>query len=83
MLCIKNLSLLCENIFVKFVFRHGGAEWDKAWSGLSSDLQPFVLAHSAYFNKFRQKMPYFDSSGQKIVLFNYFATKQCLGMLNM
>ena len=38
---------------------------------------------SAYFNNFRQKIPYFDVSRQKRVLFNCFATKQCLGMLKM
>ena len=59
------------------------AEWDKVWSRLSSHLQPFFLAHSAYFNNFRQKIPYFDASRQKRVLFNCFATKQCLGMLKM
>ena len=41
------------------------------------------LAHSAYFNNFWQKIPYFDASRQKRVLFNCFATKQCLGMLKM
>merc|ERR1712038_535420 len=41
------------------------------------------LAHSAYFNNFRQKISYFDASRQKRVLFNCFATKQCLGMLKM
>ena len=59
------------------------SEWDKVWSRLSSHLQPFFLAHSAYFNNFRQKIPYFDASRQKRVLFNCFATKQCLGMLKM
>ena len=43
----------------------------------------FFLAHSAYFNNFRQKIPYFDASRQKRVLFYCFATKQCLGMLKM
>ena len=40
----------------------------------------FFLAHSTYFNNFRQKNAYFDISRQKRVLFNCFATKQCLGM---
>ena len=51
------------------------------WSRLSAHLQPFFLALSAYFNNFRQKIPYFDVSRQKRVLLNCFATKQCLGML--
>ena len=46
-------------------------------------LAAIFLAHSAYFNNFRQKIPYFDASRQKRVLFNCFATKQCLGMLKM
>ena len=58
-------------------------EWDKVWSRLSSHLQPFFLAHSAYFNNFRQNIPYFDVSRQKRVLFNCFARKQCLGMPKM
>ena len=33
-------------------------EWDKVWSRLSSHLQPFFSAHNAYFNNFRQKIPY-------------------------
>ena len=41
------------------------------------------LAHSTYFDNFRQKNAYFDISRQKRVLFNCFATKQCLGMLKM
>ena len=41
------------------------------------------LAHGADFNNFRQKIPVFDASRQKRVLFNCFATKQCLGMLKM
>ena len=53
------------------------AEWEKVWSRLSAHLQPFFLAHSAYFNNFRQKIPYFDASQQKRVLFNCYATKQC------
>ena len=57
------------------------AEWEKVWIRLSAHLQPFFLAHRAYFNNFRQKIPYFDVSRQKRVLFNCFATKQCLGML--
>ena len=46
-------------------------------------LAAIFLAQSAYFNNFRQKIPYFDASQQKRVLFNCFATKQCLGMLKM
>ena len=46
-------------------------------------LAAIFLAHSKYFNNFRQKIPYFDMSRQKRVLFNCFATKQCLGMLKM
>ena len=57
-------------------------EWEKVWSRLSAHLQPF-LALSAYSNNFRQKIVYFDVSRQKRVLFNCFATKQCLGMLKM
>ena len=38
---------------------------------------------SALFNNFRQKILYFDVSRQKRVLFNCYATKQCLGMLKM
>ena len=56
-------------------------ESEKVWSQLSAHLQPFFLAHCAYFNNFRQKIPYFDVLGQKRVLSNCFATKQCLGML--
>ena len=41
------------------------------------------LAHSTYFNNFRQKISYFDASRQKRILFNCFATTQCLGMLKM
>ena len=58
-------------------------EWEKVWSRLSAHLQPFFSALSAYFNNFRQKILYFDVSRQKRVLFNCFATKQCLGMLKM
>ena len=58
-------------------------EWEKVWSRLSAHLQPFFSPLSAYFNNFRQKIPYFDVSRQKRVLFNCFATKQCLGMLKM
>ena len=46
-----------------------------------SALAAIFLAHSTYFNNFRQKIQYFDASRQKRVLFNCFATKQCLGML--
>ena len=46
-------------------------------------VQPFFSTLSAYFNNFRQKIPYFDVSRQMRVLFNCFATKQCLGMLKM
>ena len=41
-------------------------------------LAAIFLAHSAYFNNFWQKIPYIDVSRQKRVLFNCFATKQCL-----
>ena len=37
----------------------------------------------AYFNNFWQKIPYFDISRQKRILFNCFATKQCLGTIKM
>ena len=30
-------------------------EWDNVWSRLSSHLQPFFLAHRAYFNNFYKK----------------------------
>ena len=46
-------------------------------------LAAIFLAHSAYFNNFRQKIPSFDASLQKRVLFNCCATKQCLCMLKM
>ena len=46
-------------------------------------LAAIFLAHSAYFINFRQKIPYFDASRQKRVLFNCFSTKQCLGILKM
>ena len=59
------------------------SEWEKVWSRLSVHLQPFFSAHSAYFNNNWQKIPYFDASRQKRVLFNCFATKQFLGMLKM
>ena len=39
-------------------------------------LAAIFLAHSAYFNNFRQKTQYFDASRRKRVLFNCFATKQ-------
>ena len=48
-----------------------------------SALVAIFSALSASFNNFRQKIPYFDVSRQKRVLFNCFATKQCLGMLKM
>ena len=48
-----------------------------------SALAAIFSALSAYFNNFWQKIPYFDVSRQKRVLFNCFATKQCLGMLKM
>ena len=48
-----------------------------------SALAAIFLAHSAYFNNFRQKIPYFDASRQKRVLFNCFATKQCLGLASL
>ena len=48
-----------------------------------SALAAIFLALSAYFNNFRQKIPYFDVSQRKRVLFDCFATKQCLGMLKM
>ena len=53
------------------------------WSGLSAHLQPFFSTHYAYLNNFRQKIPYFDAAPQRRVLFNCFATKQCLGMQKM
>ena len=48
-----------------------------------SALAAIFSALSANFNNFRQKISYFDASRQKRVLFNCFATKQCLGMLKM
>ena len=45
-----------------------------------SALAAIFLALSAYFNNFLQKLPYFVVLRQKRVLFNCFATKQCLGM---
>ena len=48
-----------------------------------SALAAIFSALSAYFNNFRQKIPYFEVSQQKRVLFNCFATKQCLGMLKL
>ena len=45
-------------------------------------LAAIFSAHSAYYN-FWQKIPYFDVSRQKRVLFNCFATKQCLSMLKI
>ena len=36
-------------------------------------LAAIFLANSEYFNNFRQKIPYFDVSRQKRVLFNCFA----------
>ena len=59
------------------------AEWEKVWSRLSAHLQPFFPAHSAYFNNLWQPILYFDASRQKRILFNCFATKQCLGMLKI
>ena len=56
-----------------------GESVESALSALAS----IFLAHSAYSNNFRQKIPYFKVSRQKRVLFNCFATKQCLGMLKM
>ena len=56
-----------------------GESVDSALSALAA----IFLALSAYFNNFRQKIPFFDVSRQKRVLFNCFATKQCLGMLKM
>ena len=46
-----------------------------------SALAAIFSALSAYSNNFRQKILYFDVLQQKRVLFNCFATKQCLGML--
>ena len=48
-----------------------------------SALAALFLALTAYFNNCRQKIPQFDVSRQKIVLFNCFARKQCLGILKM
>ena len=50
-----------------------GEIMDSALSALAA-----ISAHGVYFNNFRQKLPYFDASRQKRVLFNCFATKQCL-----
>ena len=68
----------------QYVFLHycDTPEWEKVWSQLSAHLQPFLSALSAYFSNIIQKIPYFDVSRQKRVLFNCFATKQCSGMLN-
>ena len=54
------LKKLDEYFILKLVpFQFNSAfmspEWDKVWSRLSSHLQPFFLAHSAFFNNFRQK----------------------------
>ena len=48
-----------------------------------SALAAIFSALSAYFSNFRQKIRFFDASGQKRVLFYCFATKQCLSMLKM
>ena len=46
-------------------------------------LAAIFLAHSAYYNNFRRKILFFDAARQKRVLFNFFATKQCLSMLKV
>ena len=60
-----------------------GARVGESVESALSALAAIFLALSAYFNNFRQKIPDFDASRQKRVLFNCFATKQCFGILKM
>ena len=72
--------------FESFCISWSKLKYDRVGQSVESALialAAIFLAHSAYFNNFRQKIPYFDASQQKRVLFNCFATKQCLGMLKM
>ena len=65
--------------FVQDLFARVGQSVESALIALAA----IFLAHSEYFNNFRQKIPYFDVSRQKRVIFKCFGTKQCLGMLKM
>ena len=56
-----------------------GESVESALSALAAIFSPLSL----YFNKFWQKILYFDVSRQKRVSFNCFTTKQCLSMLKM
>ena len=56
-----------------------GESVDSALSALAA----IFSANSAYLNNFWQKIPYFEASRQKRVLFNCFATKQCFGRLSV
>ena len=58
-------------------------EGDKVWSLLLAHFQPFFQLSACILTIFDKKIPYFNVSRQKRVLFNCFATKQCLGMLKM
>ena len=80
-----NLSLcelLCATVDLVFIDPLGSRVGQSVESALIA-LAAIFMAHSAYFNNFRQEIPYFDASQQMRVLFNCFATKQCLGMLKM
>ena len=67
----------CLYITLSFICRVG----ESVESALA--LAAIFSALSPYFNNIRQKILYFDVLRQKRVLFNCFATKQCLGMLKM
>ena len=72
------LALSDQTFTFKESIEHGrvGESVESALSALAA----IFSALNAYFNNFRQKVPYFDVSRQKRVLFNCFATKQCLGI---
>ena len=73
------LGLMCLMHILDLVDNRVGQSVESALIALAA----ILLAHRAYLNNFPQKILYFDASRQKRVLFNCFATKQCLGMLKM
>ena len=73
------IPIVCPNI--PSTGSHMHSEWEKVWSRLSAHLQPFYLALSVYFNNFRQKIPYFDVSRLKRVLFSLALTESLSGSL--
>ena len=75
----QHRNLAIGNIFHVYSGARVGESVESALSALAA----IFSALSAYFNNFRQKIPYFDASQQKRVLFNCFATKKCSGMLKI